>query len=99
MQCLFASKGDIEEARNLYNFFAEDIATLPDYDPAPQTWVDTTKETARSFFSWLKENQGTIAQGYEMVRQMTGGKLPPLMLPGTVTEAESAAAPIPNINE
>lgn len=89
LQCLFATKGDIDEARKLYDFFAEDIASLPDYDPQPQTWVDTTKRTAGDLLSWIRENQNTIATGYEMVRQMTGGKLPPLTLP----TAEPAAPP------
>lgn len=100
LQCLFASKGDIDEARNLYNFFAEDIASLPDYDPAPQTWVDSTKQTASDFFSWVKDNQNAIATGYEMIRQMTGGKLPPLTLPMAESAGAAAeASALPPINE
>lgn len=103
MECLIATKGDIDEARKLYGFFADDIASLPDYDPAPQTWVDATKKTAGDFFSWVRENQNAIATGYEMIRQMTGGKLPPLVLPMAETAAETAAgAPasmLPPINE
>lgn len=98
LQCLFATKGDIDEAKKLYDFFAEDIPTLPDFEPSPQTWVDTTKHTASDLFSWLKENQNTIATGYEMVRQMTGGKLPPLVLGGSPAE-EAATEPLPPINE
>lgn len=100
LQCLFATKGDIDEAKKLYDFFAEDMGSLPDYDPAPHTWVDSTKETATSLFSWLKENQNGIATGYEMLRQMTGGKLPPLTLAPPVAEAAAEApAPLPEINE
>jgi hypothetical protein len=97
LQCLFATKGDIDEAKKLYDFFAEDIPSLPDYDPTPQTWVDTTKKTATDFFSWIKENQNTIATGYEMVRQMTGGKLPPLTLP-TAEATAPEVEPLPPIN-
>ena len=96
LQCLFATKGDIDEAKKLYDFFADDIPSLPDYDPAPTTWVDTTKQAATDIFSWFKDNQNTIATGYEMVRQMTGGKLPPLTLP--TTESEVPAEPLPPIN-
>ena len=101
LQCLFATKGDIDEARKLYDFFAEDIPSLPDYDPAPTTWVDATKHTAGDIFSWLKENQDTIATGYEIVRQMTGGKLPPLTLPvgGDTAAAAAGASALPPINE
>ena len=69
LQCLFATKGDIDEAKKLYDFFAEDIPSLPDFDPSPTTWVDSTKQTASDFFSWIKNNQNAIATGYEMVRQ------------------------------
>ena len=100
LQCLFATKGDIDEARKLYDFFAEDIPSLPDYDPAPTTWVDTTKQTAGDFFSWLKDNQNTIATGYEIVRQMTGGKLPPLTIPmADVAEPAAEGHGLPPINE
>ena len=100
LQCLFATKGDIDEAKKLYDFFAEDIPSLPDYDPAPTTWVDTTKQTAGDLFSWLKHNQDTIATGYEIVRQMTGGKLPPLTFPAADAAAPAAEASVlPPINE
>lgn len=97
LQCLFATKGDIDEAKKLYDFFAEDIPSLPDYDPAPQTWVDTTKRTATDIFAWFRDNQNTIATGYEMVRQMTGNRLPPLTLPVAEPEAP-AVEPLPPIN-
>ena len=96
LQCLFATKGDIDEAKKLYDFFAEDIPSLPDFDPSPQTWVDTTKQTASDLFSWLKNNQNGIVQGYEMIRAMTGNRLPPLTLAPPV--AESAPEPLPDIN-
>lgn len=99
LECLMVTKGDIDEAKKLYGFFAEDIPSLPDFDPAPHTMVDTTKETLSDFFSWIKNNQNAIATGYEMVRQMTGGKLPPLTLPGAAAEAVKAPAPLPEINQ
>ena len=98
LQCLFATKGDIDEAKKLYDFFAEDIPSLPDFDPSPTTWVDSTKQTASDFFSWIKNNQNAIATGYEMVRQMTGGKLPPLTLTPPPAEVVDAPAPLPEIN-
>ena len=100
LQCLFATKGDIDEAKKLYGFFAEDMGSLPDYDPAPVTWVDSTKKTATDIFSWIRDNQQGIATGYEVLRQMTGGRLPPLQLPVQAASAEAAAdaAPRPDIN-
>lgn len=98
MQCLVICKADIDEATKLYDFFARDMPDLPDYDPAPQTWVDETKDVAGSFFNWIKENQNTLAGGYEMIRQMTGGKLPPLTLPTLNLVPEPAPEPLPDIN-
>ena len=98
MQCLIICKADIDEAGRLYDFFARDMLDLPDYDPAPRSWVDETKDTAGSFFSWLKQNQGTILNGYEMLRQMTGGRLPALTLPAAEAAEAAEGAPLPPIN-
>ncbi|MBR1500067.1 MAG: hypothetical protein IJ615_10660 [Bacteroidaceae bacterium] len=98
LQCLFATKGDIDEAKKLYDFFADDIASLPDYDPAPQTWVDSTKDVAGGIVKWLGENKNTLTQGYDIIRAMTGNRLPPLSLP-LEAAAETPAAPLPPINE
>ena len=101
MQCLIICKADIDEATRLYDFFAKDMPDLPDFDPAPQTWVDETKDVAGSFFKWISSNKDTIAQGYEMVRQMTGNRLPPLIPVATDTVAmpePPAVEPLPDIN-
>ena len=100
MQCLIICKADIDEATRLYDFFAKDMPELPEFDPAPTTWVDSTKDAASSFFGWIKENQGAIAQGYEMIRAMTGNRLPPLMLSNPATDASASApiAPLPELN-
>ena len=95
-QCLYCAKGDLKEAQELYDYLTTDMQDLPDFDPAPTTWVDTTKRTAGDIFSWFRDNQNTIATGYEMVRQMTGNRLPPLTLP--TAEPETPVEPLPPIN-
>lgn len=95
LQCLFATKGDIDEAKELYDFFAEDMKNLPDYDPTAPTWMDNTKDIANGIVTWIGNNKDTLAQGYEIIRGITGGKLPPLV----PTETVSAAEPLPPINE
>jgi hypothetical protein len=74
MQCLLCCKGDVNEAMKLYDFFAKDMANLPDYDPVAPTWIDNTKDMANGIFGWLKENQDTLAQGYEFVRSIVQNK-------------------------
>jgi hypothetical protein len=95
MQCLVIAKADIDEANKLYDYFAKDMPDLPDYDPAPTTWLDNTKQTANDLMAWLKENQSTLVQGYDFIRSIIAnrGALPPI-----VSEAEEAA-PLPPINE
>ena len=94
MQCIFATKGDIDEANKLYDYFAKDMPELPDYDPTPPTWVDSTKNVANGLMGWLKDNQSTIAQGYDFVRQIVAnrGALPELSTGDT-------ASPLPPIND
>lgn len=70
LQCLFCAKGDLKEAKELYEFFAADMPNLPDNDPVPPTWVDNTRDTVNGVMGWLKENQDTLMQGFEFVRDM-----------------------------
>ena len=98
MQCLIICKADIDEASKLYDFFAKDMPDLPDFDPTPQTWVDSTKNAANGLMAWLKENQSTLAQGYDFIRQIIAnrGALPEL----SVGDGSAVApAPLPPINE
>ena len=95
IQCLFACKGDIDESKKLYDYFAADMPDLPDYDPVQPTWVDNTKEVASGLFEWFKENQDTLAQGYEFIRGLVtrrGAEMP-------ATGATGVAAVLPPINE
>lgn len=94
IQCLFACKGDVEESMKLYDYFAKDMADLPDYDPVPVTWLDNTKDIASGIFSWMKDNQDTLAQGYEFIRTIVQSKgLPPLS-----GEATIVGETLPDIN-
>ena len=94
MQCIFATKGDIDEANKLYDYFAKDMPELPDYDPVPQTWVDNTKDAVNGLMGWVKENQGTLAQAYDFIRGIVQSRtMPP------IGAEEVVEAPLPNINE
>ena len=87
LQCLWVSNGDVDKARKLYDFFAEDV-DLPDNDPAPQSWVVSARDVANGFVSWFRENQETLAQGLDFIRNMAGRGVP-------MTESQ----PLPEINE
>ena len=68
MQCLMVCKGDIEESENLYDYFAKDMPELPDFDPVPPTWQQSTAQTVNGIMAWVKENQDTLAQAYDFVQ-------------------------------
>ena len=78
-QCLYAAKGNLKEARELYDFFAEDLKDLPDNDPTPLTWQQNTANTINGVMAWFKENQGALIQGVEFVRNAIANKgIPPM---------------------
>lgn len=99
-QCLLIAKGDIEEAKKLRDYFADVIEDLPTVDQPDPTWVDNTKNALNGILSWGGEHQQGLLQIYEIVRGMTGNRLPPLTLTGMASEAPAVpAAPLTPINE
>lgn len=93
LQCLFCAKGDLKEAKELYDFFAADMPGLPDTDPVPPTWQQSTAQTVNGVMAWMKENGPAIQQAYQYLQQLIAnrGVLP------AVPEAEPE--PLPPINE
>ena len=98
-QCLLIAKGDIDEAKKLRDYFADVMDDLPPVDMPEPTVMDKTKNTLNGILSWGGEHQQGLMQLYEMIRAMTGNRLPPLTIPGMSAEAEAAATPLPPINE
>lgn len=97
-QCLLIAKGDIDEAKKLRDYFADVMPELPVVDQPAPTWVDNTKNTLNGILSWGGEHQQGLLQLYEIIRNMTGGKLPPLTLTPPPAEIADAPAPLPEIN-
>jgi hypothetical protein len=93
LQCLFCAKGDLKEAKELYEFFAADMPDLPDQDPVPLTWQQNTANTITGIVAWIKENGPTIQQAYQYVQQIIANKG---VLP--VAPDAPAAEPLPPIN-
>ena len=88
MQCLFCAKGDLKEAKELYEFFAADMPNLPETDPIPPTMIDKTKDTVNGMLGWIKENQDTIGQVYDFIISFIKKKAP----------VQPPAEPLPSIN-
>lgn len=91
-QCLYAAKGNLKEAKELYNFFVEDLKNLPDNDPIPPTWQQSTANTINGVLAWVKDNQDALTQGLEFVRAAIANKgIPPMT---SIAQGE----PLPSIN-
>ena len=95
-QCLLIAKGDIDEAKKLRDYFTDVMDDLPAVDQPEPTVMDKTKSTLNGILSWSGEHQQGLLQLYEIIRGMTGGKLPPLSL--TPSVVEPAPEPLPDIN-
>ena len=95
--CQWYCNGDFKRAQEMYDFYAKDIE-LPDFDPVSPTWQQQVKDGANGLMGWLKENQNTLSQGYEFIRQIIANKG---QLPALTSDAEEVAEstePLPSIN-
>lgn len=91
MSCLASCKGDIDQAVKLYNFLAEGIESMPDYDiPKPSTF-DQIKQGAGQVFQWVKENREELAQGYNFIQSLRQGQA----IAPTTTNVEVPTTTIP----
>ena len=90
MQCLMICKSDVKQAKELYDFYAEDLKDLPDFDVVPPTLMENVKSNAFGLFNFVKENKDDIAQGIDFIRSLIAKKN------GVVTPSST---PLPPINE
>lgn len=92
MQCLAASKYDVDAAEKLYNFLAKDLEDLPTFDIVPPTTMQQIKDGAVQTFGWINQNQDTIMNWIGIIKDMFGKG-------GNGNAVPPAAAPIPSINQ
>lgn len=92
MQCLAASKYNVDEAEKLYNFLAKDLEDLPTFDIKPPTTMQQVRDGAVQTFKWVNENQDTIMNWIGVIRDLfgKGGK--------TMPNIPTSSTPIPSIN-
>lgn len=90
---MYMNKGDLQKAQEFFDFYAKNL-DLPDFDPIQPTFMQQLKGNASDLFTWIKENQGDIVQGYRFIQGVikNHGEIPSL--------AEAAPEePLPPINE
>jgi hypothetical protein len=92
-QCLIISRGDVKSAKELYDYYMDGLDDLPMFDPVAPTWQESTKNTVNGLMGWLKENQDTLAQGYQFIQEVISRRgLPPVAPPAEPVN------PLPPIN-
>lgn len=63
------NQGDLKKAQEMFDFYAKNL-DLPDFDPVNPSFMQQVKTNASGFFSWIKENQGDLVQGYQFIRSI-----------------------------
>ena len=92
-----ASKGNVDEAEKLYNFYIKDMEELPMFDPAPPSTMDNAKNVVTGIFDFVRDNKDGIGQVYDFIRNIAasrGKALPPI----GGNAAQSVAEALPEIN-
>ena len=89
---MFFNKGDVQKAQEMFDYYAKNL-DLPDFYPVAPTFMQQLKTNANGLFTWIKENQGDLVQGYQLIQSIIQNKG---VLPSVGTAAEE---PLPPINE
>lgn len=89
---MFMNNGNVEKAQEFVDFYSKNLQ-LPDYDPVPQTFMQQLKTNAVDIYSWIKENQGDIVQGYQFIQSIIKNK------GEIVAPIVENGSPLPDINE
>ena len=76
MSCLMACDNNIEEAERLYNFVADGLENLPDFDPVKPSTMDQIRGGANELFGWIGAHKEDILQGWQFLQAMRGKALP-----------------------
>lgn len=91
--CIRACNGDVAKAAELYDFFAKDLTTLPDFDITPPSMVQQAKEMIGGTLSWIDNNQDKLVGYYNLFQMIKGGQ-PLSIMPQGAPPAD--VPPIPN---
>lgn len=79
-------QGDVAKAKELYDFYIQDMDELPMFDPQTPTTMQQVKESAVQTVTWINENKDNILDWIGLIRGMFSKTPAP------------PSAPIPPIN-
>lgn len=89
VSCLRACDNNVNQAKELYDFLAADIADIPDFEPVRPGAFEQVKQGATEVFGWINQHKDDIAQGVSFVQS--------LRRPAAVTPPAASVPPIPKI--
>lgn len=84
-------KNDIQKAQEMVDFYTKNL-DLPDFDPIAPTFMQQLKGGASELYTWIKENQGDIVQGYQFIQGIIKNR-------GAIVPTAETETPLPPINE
>lgn len=87
---MYMNKGDVSKAQEMFDFYAKNL-DLPDFDPIQPTFMQQVKGNASELFSWIKENQEDLVQGYQFIQSVIKNRG---AIIADATAAEEALQPI-----
>lgn len=73
MSCINACKGDVQRAKELYDFLSEGIEAIPDFDIQQPTMMQQVQQTVGNIFGWVKDNREDIVQAVGFIQSLRGG--------------------------
>lgn len=91
LSCLQVADGNVERAKELYDYISSDMKELPDMTPIPPTTFQQIKNSAEDVITWIQDHQNDFVNVYTTIQAMRGKV-------STITaSAESAnIPPLPN---
>ena len=83
-------KGDVQKAQEMVDFYTKNME-LPDFDPVAPTFLQQIRGNFSDLYSWIKENQQDLVQGYQFIQSIIKNK-------GDIISLEAPSEPIQSIN-
>ena len=65
--------GDIKKAQEMVDYYTKNME-LPDFDPVRPTLIQQVKDNVGGLYSWVKENQVDLVNGWQMIRGLLKGE-------------------------
>ena len=89
--CMYMNRGDVGKAQEMFDFYDKNLS-LPDFEPVQPTLMQQMRGGISELYSWIKENQQDLVNGYQFVQSIIKNK-------GEVVPLPSEGSPLPPINE